>query len=285
MREQGNKGSHAADSAEWRAWEPERLLQAFSSHQIRFHRGFTAVDPQKWFPALNAHWIPLFHTVGADFVVRGIQKDFSFPRDLPILFAIELDNEPAVLGLKRSCAQALTNAVAPGAQGAAAEVVLDYLERRFLSSLSRSWGGEGPLSCQHVGNSPNLSSVAAVVQLSLTLSGDSCDVWLGVGPKALERLNSFDVSDSKRDNVDSGGKVSVSLDLAELLVPPELLIDYLRTGTVIGLELPVRPQVIIRANETAYGIGKLGRFDDRFAVEFIEVTDSKEKGSIYRKED
>ncbi len=136
-------------SESWQVWSPERLIRAFSPNEIRYSKGFLQLAIEELFPALKAHWLPLFHALGGTIQFQLIEKGFELPSGLKREFVVEFDGDPAIVGLDTRAERSLAQAVVPGAQGPAVDIVLNYLERRLLFSLTKSWSGAEPLVCLH----------------------------------------------------------------------------------------------------------------------------------------
>ncbi|MCC6954505.1 MAG: hypothetical protein IT290_10335 [Deltaproteobacteria bacterium] len=269
-----NDEQPSAENAEWQAWDPGRYLRTFSANEVRFSAGFMQLDFGALFPHLQSLWAPLFLSLGAQVQLHGIEKTFELPQNLKRKYVIEIDNELGMLALDSRAERAFANAVAPHSTGAAADVSLDYLERRLLATLTKTWGGSSPVNFLHVSDRQNANvAVAGAVHLSLVVNGTGCDVWFGLGARVMEKLDN-----SARAEGESGPprrsshapKDLITIELAELFVPPELLIDYLRSETIIGLDLPVRTDVIVRLNDEPWALGRLGQYRSKFAVEMVD---------------
>ena len=257
---------------EWREWDPSKSLRKFSANEVRFSSGFLALDFEHYFPQLRSHWLPLFHSLGTNVQLLSVQKTFEFPSNLRKQYVIEIDGELGVLGIDSRADRAFAGAIAPQSDALATQVLLEYLERRFLASLTKSWSGPEKVTCLHVNEGdPRRVSVAAAVQLNLSVDGVVSELWIGVGAKTLERIDRLSRASKKHEETPLDTVQDLyAIELAELLVPPELLIDYLRPQTVIGLDLPVRADVIIRKNDRPWALGRLGQNEGQFVVEIID---------------
>ena len=267
----------------WEAWEPEHELRSFSLGDVRYSRGFLRADMTSWFERLPGDWVAFFRSVGSDVQLASVETGLEFPEGLDRIVAVEFDNEPGVIGMSSATEQLLSDVVCRDVDRRAAELVVEYLERRFLSTLVRCWSGMLPISCLYAANSGSEEvEVSGVVHLSLLIGGAPCDVWAGVGPKMLDRLDETwrDLLRTKaqQEHQEPGsGEHLVSVQLAEISVRPEMLVDYLRTGTLIGLTLPVSSDVLLRLDGAPWAFGSLGQFSggqsgNRFAVEIVQLT-------------
>ena len=254
-------------------WEPQKSLKALSQNEVRLSRGFLCADPAKWFESLPDHWVPLLHSLGVDVKITAIRKTLDFPQELAFLNVIELDGEHAILGFDEDTHDAIARAIVPGLVEGAGEVVVEYLQRRLLSTLARSWAGEDALSCNFLASEVvEEVEVVGSVGVRLEFGGRPGTIWVGVGPKVLDKLDSFWRSRVRKAAGEGNQRPSdniavMSVEIAHLTVPPAMLIDYIRTGTIIDLEIPVAPKVSISLDGEPWGEGELKQFNGMFAVE------------------
>ncbi len=255
-------------------WQPETELQSLVLNDVRLSRGFLRAEPMRWFPALGTHWRPFLLSLGIEESKCSFEVGLEFPSGLDRIIPTDVDGEIAVIGMDNQTQALLVGVVAAGMGNVASELVIEYLERRLLSSLTKCWGGPGPLVCSYI--SPDITEsveVIGVVSLNFEIAGKSGAVHFGLGPKLVERLDS---AERERTVKQGSAKYSediyaVSVEIAQLAVPPAMLIDYLRGGTVIDLELPVSEQVNLRLNGELWARGRLCHFNGRFAVEIVEL--------------
>jgi flagellar motor switch/type III secretory pathway protein FliN len=268
----------------WSTWEPEAVLPEISEEKARYSRGFLAAQPIAWFPRLPEFWLPLFHTLALDVFLQNYQKTFEYPENLSHAAIVEVDGERAFLGFDDESRQIISQFIIPGCSEATGEILLDYLQRRLLSTLEKSWSGREPLRCYSLSlDNDQTVELAATVGLNLEIAGEPCLVWFGMGPRLLEKLNSswrsnlYQEKEGYTGNVHSDEIHSISIEVAELAVPPAMLIDYVRSGTVIDLEIPVSTEVRLRSDGKPWMEGNLCRFQDRIAVEITSTRGSHVK--------
>jgi len=270
-------GGRIADPAEQPLllWEPEKLLEPCDLNEIRFSRGFLRAHPGSWFPQLATHWVTLFHSLGVEAEILDASTGLSFPEELDRIVPIEVDGETAVIGLDELSQKALVQAVAPECAEIGADLAIEYVERRLLSTLMMEWSGPSPLHCYYIASNEGASvEVVGAVRISLSISGMPCTIWFGLGARALDRLDlswrkSLFAQYQQSEADDSIHEISI--DIAELAVPPALLIDYMRSGTTIDLELPVSNNVFLNLNGEPWASGVLKEYNGRFSVEIVEI--------------
>lgn len=250
------------------AWEPERLLPTLPVNAVRFSRGFLQADLAAWFQPMKAHWLAFFHALEAEVELRSVRTGLDFPDSLDRVVAVEVDNEPAVIGLEAQAEQALLTLISEKSEAAANEILIDYLVRRLLSSVTRSWTGNVPLTCCiSSGANTGEIEVSGVIEVELALRGQPVTIWLGIGPTLVER---FDLL--WREQLGEGAKSApetrhtLSLVLAEFGVRPEMLVDYLKTGTIIALDRVVSDELSLYLDGAAWARAKLVQFNGRFAA-------------------
>ncbi len=264
------------------AWQPH-LLPAPGLNEVRFGRGFLRADLAQWFEGFSSHWLPLFHAFGVAVEFDYVKTSLQFPETLTHVAPIELDGELSVFACDEKSLLTVTAAIAPATDVLSAEVVMEYLERRFLSTLALSWSGEGPVHAYFLPpEHADAVEVIGAIEFGVRIGGKLCTFWLGLGPHVLERIDSmwraqlltFEKKRS-RGSLSAEEIVSVSFELAELAVAPAKLIDYMRVGTVIPLEAQVDSPILIRVNGETRALATLQQFSGKFAAR-IESLDPPE---------
>lgn len=259
--------------ARFERWEPEKQLPAVSQEDARYSRGFLAADPLAWFPSLSDHWKPLFHSLGADVVLESATKTMGRPPELEYAATIDIDGERGQIGLTEGSASAIIEAVAPDCPEEAATTVVDYMIRRLVATFAKSWRGVEPLNCSYREASPGRrENTLASVVLELLINGNPACFWLMLGPRAVEKLDGawrlllLQANFGKGENVLSDHIFRIGVELTELAVPPAMLIDYMRGGTIIDLEVPVSNTVQVKVDDELWAEGELCQFRGTLAV-------------------
>jgi flagellar motor switch/type III secretory pathway protein FliN len=164
----------------------------------------------------------------------------------------------------------LINAFVPGAAPQAIDVVLEYLARRFFASLAMSWSGPESSVVQfdsQAGSHP--IEVAGVVKLSASVNGETVSIWLSLGKALVERLDGL-----WRRQIQSTGKVQegasvLNIEVSQLAVPPTMLVEYLKSGTVVDLEVAIGDSVTLRAGNKAWQSARLCDVDGKVGFEVL----------------
>lgn len=239
---------------------------------LRFSRGFLVADIGLFWSGLLEHWLPLFHSLGAEVKLKGLNSSLEFPEDLERVTLIEVDGEAAVLGLDASSEAIFGNMVLPGGD-VSNSVVIEYLERRLLTSLSKTWAGDEAIRFLYRGNSVDESvDIVGSIKAELELNGQSLSIFLGLGNQAVEKFDRIwrkvllPRIEKRFSTVLQDEMHNLSVDIANLSVPAQALIDYTRAGTVIDLETKVSDRVSLAVDNRLCGSGILLRSEDSFVV-------------------
>ncbi len=272
------QGTIADDSAQELAeWNPEERLAEAPLNELRFGLGFLRARPQRWFESFGSDWFPLFHGLGAEASVVSVETGFVFPEELDRVTPIEIDGEVGVIGFDRRSEDVICSTVAEGLPELAGDIVMEYIERRLISTLTRNWTGPDGLECFYIPpEKTEAAEVVGVIRLRAIVGEEEVNVWFGIGPRAVERIDSMWRDEIVRIRAEQVGEIgdeleTVHVEIAELAVPPAMLIDYMRGGTVVDLGLPVGTTVSVRVGERVLARGELMRFNGRFAVKITEL--------------
>jgi len=255
-------------------WEPQRFMRTVPDGEVRLSRGFLRCRPEKWFPGFGAQWLPLAHALGVEFKAIDVKTTMHTAAIAPTVFFGSVDGEPIGLSVDPASARVISDVVAPGMVGGgeAAEVslVLEYFARRFLTSLSAAWTGPESSTVQF---EPEMKltdlAPAADVRFSFGVNGTPCQVVVSLGKFLVERLDVLwrrQIHSTARA-VDAASEVA--LEVAQLAVPPSMLADYLRSGTLIDLEARAGDGLILRAGSKAWQAARGCLSNGRYAFEII----------------
>ena len=250
-------------------WDPGTLLRKLTAAEVKWSRGFLRSRPERWFPGFAAQWLPLTHSLGLEVKVTEIKTALSTPVEASLSFVGAVDDEPIALRFDQTASQAISEAVSPGANDQARGIVLEYIARRILGSLALSWAGPQS-SVVRFDTEMKASSVkeAGAVRLQLNINGNAATIWLSLGQTVVDRLDGL-WRRQLHSTVRAVGAERVSMEIAQLAVPPAMLGDYTRPGTVIDLEVPAGESVLLRIGERPWIQAKLFSTDGRFGIESL----------------
>lgn len=260
-------------SEEFKPWSPRGSIGQVDPLELKFSKGFLRADFKALLSSISSLWTPFFHMLGVDVTAIELSSRLDFPDGMGRVVPIEIDGEPGVLAMDDVSQHAILSSICPGVDGQGADVVLEYLERRFLSALAVTIQRDPPVFCYYGGGVEQRAiDVVGTVELSLNLSGMPCRIYVGLGKRVLEGIDSL-----WRDYILKSGPRSaiqeeeVSIEIATLAVPPALLIDYLKADTTIELEIPVSDSVFLRMGDRLWATGQLLQSNGLFAVRLTNV--------------
>lgn len=254
-------------------WLPGEVLLPVKPNQARFANGFLKCQPQGFFPGLALHWDPIFHSFNIQVEVKRVTPSLSVSLPTRIHgYAARLGEERIGLFIEQDLAARLVDAIVPNTEHGTEEVVIEYLARRLLRSLSDSWSGqmrelpkfEGPVSIREI------DGIAAVdVILAVNKVPGKFTVILGAKmalmlDKLWRKLSSVN---SRLVDIPEG---NISIEIAQLAIPPLLLADYVRPGAIIDLSVGLTDSVILRSSGMPWCRGRLMKDGHSFAVEIGE---------------
>jgi len=260
-----------------------RKLVELQPAEVKYSKGFLAADLPRFFGGLADHWSALFRASGASLTFVGCNKQLYFPQELGRIVVIEVNGESAVLGIDEVSQEILAQGIAPNVGQGAQDVVIEYFERRLLSTLTKAWSGTEPLLCYYLSTEwADEVEIVGGIELVLEVGGRTVNLWFGLGPRLLDELDRAWRRNLSRQPLAKSAHFDdqiarVSLELTSLSVPPATLIDYLRAGTVIDLEQPFDELVGISLNGEPWAQGKVCRSGDSFVV---QVTDLRPRSSV-----
>lgn len=250
-------------------WDPFRYLRRIDTKEVELSRGFLRCRPEKWFPGFAAQWLPLAHALGVEFRVSEIQAALSVPANFEIGYAASVDGEHICVMIDQPSAKALLDNVVSGGNTTARSVALEYLARRFISSLALSWSGPDSSTVLYdMKQDAQNVKTAGAVKFSFLINNNSCTVWLGLGLRMVQRLDGLWRRQLKSSNKNVEA-LKVSVEIGQLAVPQSTLSDYTGSGTVVDLEIPVSDMVTLRVADKPWLPAKLCNVDGNLAIEVI----------------
>jgi hypothetical protein len=273
------KGDSDSGSATLRALEPAMMLQAIEAQYASFSRGFLQSRPERWFPGFSAQWFPLAHSLGAEVQISEVLPSVELPQDFEVGFLASVDNDHISVVVENQDARVLIKELFPGSTKAVSLICLEYLARRFLTSLILSWTGpessalliEGKLERESLES----KNFVASIRLNLLINQQHCSLWVllsrGVADK-LDRLWKRQMQSSERNN--TGPDLFGVVQIAELAVPITSLADYTRPGTVIDLEVFVSDAARVTFSARESLIVRLCSVDNKLAFQVREEDSS-----------
>lgn len=260
------------DGPELLAWDYQRFLRKADGIQAQLSRGFLRCKPEKWFPALAAEWLPLAHSLSIDLKVAEVKPSLSLPEGLEVGYSGSIDGEAFGLFFDRDAVRMAIDVVVPGALPEARDIVLEYVARRFISTLASTWSGSELSEVQFDNRiDPFSIEIVGAVKLSLMVNSAPATVWIGLGRKMIERLDSLWRRQVQSTNKVVEGISEVYLEIAQLAVPPSELVAYMRSGTVIDLEVPAVDSITVRVGSKPLFAVRMLNVSGRLALETLST--------------
>lgn len=259
-----------SDSVTVMAWDPIRALRSVDPGIARYSRGFLRSKPEKWFPGIAAQWLPLAHSLGVELRPGEVKPSLELPDGLDAGFGFEIDGEHSAILLDRLSVKVIQDAITPSALTVPKELVLEYLARRLLGSLALAWSGSE--ASQVLFDSridPSNVQGAGAVKIGFSMNNQAGAIWLLLGPKMVERLDGLWKRQMQSASRQGEGASDVHIEIAQLAVPPSMLVDYMRSGTVIDLEIPTTDTVTIRVGAKAMFSAKVCNVGGNLGLETL----------------
>ena len=265
------------------AWDANKYLRRLDPEDVKYSRGFLRCHPERWFPGIAASWVPLFHSLGIDVRVAEVRPLRRGPGELEFQFYGRVGDEGLGVGFDNQSASVLGEAIVPGAVNGIRGVVVEYIARRLLNSLANGWSGSllGPIQFDALRSQP-FSQAVGVVKVSLVISGAQIAIWLYLGSGLADELDGlwrrqlsstargseFRGFSSSTGNIESSS-IEVQIELAQLAVPPSVIGDYVRSGTVVDLEVLISDNVNLKIATKPWLPAQLRTVDRLFGLEIV----------------
>lgn len=251
-------------------WDPARYVRRLEPRDVKLSRGFLRCRPERWFPGFGTQWLPLAHSLSLELQVVEVKPVMALPSDLTHGFVGLVDGEQIGIAFDDHAEELFVDGVSPGAMDSARSVIAEYLARRLLSCLATSWSGPES-SVVKFDSGAELSSVTteAGIKFVVMVNGVQGSMWLALGPKLVQRLDGL-----WRRQVHSSYKpvepnADLHIEAAQLAVPPSMLADYMRTGTVIDLEVLVSDAVTLRMGNKPWLPARICAAQNNLAFEIL----------------
>lgn len=251
-------------------WDPVRYLKNCDVDEVAFSRGFLRSRPERWFPGFSTGWLPLAHSLGVEVQLIEVKPVLIAPHSLEYSYGARVDGEPIGICFDEESARVMAESVAPGCQSEPRSLVLEYMARRFVSTAALSWSGaESSIVTFDSALDPLEHAQTGAVKLTVMVNNSYCTVWTILSRAIVDRLDGLwrrQVHAQVRNEPEQG---LVQVEVAQLHVPPTMVLEYVRPGAVIDLEIPVTDQVSLRLDGKLWMPARLGIADGNFVVEGI----------------
>ncbi len=228
-------------------WDSQRYVRKVDPLEVRYSRGLLRCRPEKWFPGFMSQWLPLAHSLGVEVKVTEVKPVLAVPRNLKVGFAGSVDDEPIGVFTDEVSLETILEAFSPGISPQASMLVAEYAARRFLTSLALSWSGpEASVVRFESEKDPQKIAATGAVKFGCEINGGAVTVWLAMGKLLTERLDGLWRRQIRSATKVGEGGIEVRMEIAQLAVPPSMLVDYMKVGSVIDLEVPSSDIITLR---------------------------------------
>jgi flagellar motor switch/type III secretory pathway protein FliN len=220
---------------------------------------------------LSGEWLPLTHSLGVDVKVVEVKTVLSYPRNPTFCAVAAAEGEKLAILCDDPSFDSIIEAVAPGSLQQTAKVVGEYLACRFFATLATAWSGSEASKVVFLGDLDlDEVKVCGSIKVAIEVNGASSVLWIGLGKELTEKLDGLwrrQVRAASRQLGNDSKELSV--EMAQLAVPPAVLVDYMRSGSVIDLEVSASDQVTLKLNSKAWLPARLISSDGNFGVEVV----------------
>ena len=251
-------------------WDYQTQVRRCDPLEVTYSRGFLRSRPERWFPGINATWLPLTHSLGVEIRLIEVKPLLTAPKGLEFSYAASVDNELVILSMDADSERTLLDTMAPGSSESGRAVVREYLARRFVSCLASSWSGpESSTVMFHPDRSEENVDVAGAVRVTIMVNGNQSQIWLLLGRYLVEKLDGLWRRQIQSSSKTSEVPVNLELEVAQLAVPPSMLVEYVKVGTVIDLEVPVSDTLTLRADNQPWMPARMCDVGGNFGFETV----------------
>ncbi|MGI6681033.1 MAG: hypothetical protein ACOX3T_06110 [Bdellovibrionota bacterium] len=267
--------NRASNDNNWALWSPLDELSQVSTKEIIYSKGFLQSNPATLFPSFSSFWQSFFENYSFDIALVDIKKSLTVPDNISHLYKGMIDREHIYVGYEDDEFSYLGNIVIPAGDEKIIEIIMEYMTRRLLASLSFSWTASENSIIYFDGKTKESPKSEATIVLDLKVSGKRVNVYI-MCPytivNTIDKLWKGQIQASSKYREVS--EVSLGIQIAELAVSPAMLNDYLSSGVRVGLEKIVNDNVYITKDNKKFLKGRLVRSSDRFVVEILGGIDT-----------
>lgn len=263
------------------SWNPRNYVEEISYERARLSSGFMLAEMSKFFPKLIELWKPLFISLGIKEPAISYQLSLE-PESISdfngFVAAYEVNSSPGYIAIDRESQKIVCQSVSSKKElDGTDDILISYLFRRLLISLEKTWTESNKLKITYHESSPKSTfEIPAEVKLSLILNNKSAEIIIGIPLSLVEIFNQAVLDRSKTGLAD---KTELSIELFGVFVPPDMLLDYLRSGSVIQSTTAFSDKVNLYANGRPWAQGLLRTCQDKFAVEIVSLIAPKIESS------
>ena len=256
-------------------WNPREQVKLVSAHAVAYSRGFLCSRPEQWFPSLNNQWLLLLHSMGIEASIIEVTPLLEYSTESDLSFVASVDDELIGIFCNRESAHIITSAFSPDSSDQGRDILLEYLARRFITSASLSWSGPDTsvIRFEPMLNAAAVRGVGAV-KITAVINGQQAMFWMVIGKQMVERLDGLWRRQLQSTVEARDAAMDVRLELTHINIPKAMIDDYLMSGTIVDLEVPVSDTVTLMAGTSPWVQGRLIQCDEHFGFEVMSESAS-----------
>jgi flagellar motor switch/type III secretory pathway protein FliN len=257
-------------------WDPQTSLRRVGKLEADLSRGFLRCQPEKWFPGIGSYWVSLSQTLGAEIRFLEAKPLLGVPYVGNFRYKGSLNGESVQLCLDEEAEAILGGLVLPGVgNNIARNITLEYFARRLLTTLGSAWSGPESSHFQYEGTEPiqqqreQTGVETPGVRVSVLVNGRQCGMCITLGPRFVSSLDGLWRRQTHSTAKIVPGTYKLHFEIAQLAVPPAMLADYMRTGTIIDLEVPASDLVTLRVSGQPWLTARLCNIVNQIGFEIL----------------
>lgn len=251
-------------------WLPLRNLRCIDEGDIELSRGFLRSRPEKWFPGFAADWLPLAHSLGIETRLIEVKPQRRAPRGLEVGYYGTIDGERIGIFFDGESAKNILSGVCPGSGKEASSIVLEYLIRRFFSSMMTSWSGADSSVVQFTARAETMEfSEAGAIKFSVIINGSTTIIWILLGHEMVNRLDGLWRRQIKSSNRTNDEESELRIELAATNLSPASAYELTRAGQVINFESQASDMVTLTLSGKAWLPARLCIAGNNIGLEMV----------------
>jgi flagellar motor switch/type III secretory pathway protein FliN len=261
-------------------WEANQYLATVGYQTVRYSAGFLKANVANYFKDFYADWTDFFEYFGVQCKLARVSSSLGFPTKEVSLLQIEINKEPCVLVIDKKIKEIILETFLKknSPHNPNLTILTEYIEKKFLYSLSQSFKGKFPLKFSYLKLLQPVSKIknnnlGGVICLTFEINGKIGYVWFGLSNKITDKID----GDYKKENAlepDSDAdqlRVDLTILLAENAIPTSKVVDYTKVGALIEIGEFKEIEILVEKYNQVIAKGRLYNFNNFFAIKISEV--------------
>jgi hypothetical protein len=219
--------------------------------------------------------MPLLASVGANASFVSAEPGIELPFGWSDVYLGSIDGEKVAVAADRDSTQNILELFLPGLLGSvnknlATDLFLEYLAIRIMSCLGNSWTGPQGSTVEY--KSPGKFSEitdAVGVMVTVSINGQRVKFFVACSEAYAAKFDGLWRRQLLSTNKGLERPADVGIEIAQLAVPPAMLVDYTRSGTIIDLEVALSDTVLLRNAGRPWVSARIGNCNGMLGIETI----------------